>query len=222
MSTPITGPRIASATVGAFQENAYLVVDDSSGRAALVDPGAEGGRLVEMVRAAGVTLEAIWLTHAHVDHIGGIAAVKRAYDVPIFLHPADTPFYENGSRSAAAYGIPFEDPPPFDRQLEEGDVLELGALRFSVLHTPGHAPGLCIFHGHGAALVGDLIFAGSIGRTDLPLSDPRAMQRSLQRALEALPDETVIYPGHGPVTTMAAERGANPFLNGAARVLGGV
>ena len=213
-------PRIAAITVGPFQENCYLLVDEPSGRAALIDPGDEGDRVVRMVREADVTLEAVWLTHAHVDHIGGVAAVRRAWDVPVFLHPADRPLYVNGARQAAAYGLPFDDPPPFDRELADGEVLELGALRFTVMHAPGHAPGLCVFHGHGVALAGDLIFAGSIGRTDLPLSDPRAMDRSLRRALAELDDATVVYPGHGPATTMAEERRSNPFLSGAARVLG--
>jgi len=217
---PAAAPRIVGVTVGPFQENCYLVVDEASGRAALVDPGDEGARVAKLVRDSGAALEAIWLTHAHIDHIGAVAAVKREWDVPVFLHPADRWFYENGTRQAEMYGLPFEDPPPFERTLADGGVLELGELRFSVLHTPGHAPGLCVFHGHGVALAGDLIFAGSIGRTDLPLSDPRAMQRSLQRALAELADGTVVYPGHGPVTTMAAERASNPFLTGALRVSG--
>jgi hydroxyacylglutathione hydrolase len=215
-----SAPKISGVTVGPFQENCYLVVDEASGRAALVDPGDEGARIVRMVQDASVTLEAVWLTHAHIDHIGGVAAVKRAWDVPVFLHPADRPLYDNGARQAAAYGLPFDVPPSFDRELAEGDVLELGALRFSVMHTPGHAPGLCVFHGHGVVLAGDLLFAGSIGRTDLPLSDPRAMQHSLERVVAELPEEAVVYPGHGPLTTLAEERRSNPFLSGAARVLG--
>ena len=209
--------RIESFTVGAFQENALLVVDDRAGRAALVDPGAEGERLVAAVERSGATLEAIWLTHAHLDHVGGIAAVKRRWDVPVYLHPADEPLYRNADRQAAAYGLPFEVPPPADRTLADGDTLRVGELGFRVVHSPGHSPGLCIFVGEGVVFAGDLLFAGSIGRTDLPLSDPAAMQRSLDR-LDALGDELVVYPGHGPVTTIGEERRSNPFLTGAARV----
>ncbi len=209
---------ITAHTVGAFQENCYLVVDDDSGRAVLVDPGAEGERLVEAVRRSGAELDAIWLTHAHLDHVGGVAAVRRVWDVPIYLHPADTLLYQNASRQAAAYGLPFEDPPPADHDLADGDTVRVGSLAFQVMHVPGHAPGLVAFHGNGVALVGDLIFAGSIGRTDLPMSDPAHMQESLERAT-TLPPETALYPGHGRTTTMAAELRSNPFLSGAARVL---
>jgi glyoxylase-like metal-dependent hydrolase (beta-lactamase superfamily II) len=209
---------ITSYTVGAFEENCYLVVDEDAGRAALVDPGAEGERLVDAVRESGAQLDAIWLTHAHVDHVGGIAAVRRVWDVPIYLHPADEILYRNAARQAAAYGLPFDDPPAADRQLADGDTVRVGTLAFEVMHTPGHAPGLVVFHGHGVAFAGDLIFAGSIGRTDLPLSNPAHMQLSLARAA-TLPPETVLYPGHGPATTMAAELRSNPFLAGTARVL---
>jgi glyoxylase-like metal-dependent hydrolase (beta-lactamase superfamily II) len=210
---------ITHRTVGAFQENAYLVVDAEAGRAVLIDPGAEGEVLVEMVRRSGAELEAIWLTHAHVDHVGGIAAVRRQWDVPIYLHPLDEPLYRNAGRVAAAYGLPFEEPPATDRPLADGDRLTVGSLAFEVLHTPGHSPGLVVFHGQGVALAGDLIFAGSIGRTDLPLANPAHMAESLER-FSALRDPLAIHPGHGPATTLERERRTNPFLTGLARVLG--
>ena len=120
---------------------------------------------------------------------------------------------------AAMYGLPFDQPDAPDVMLGDGDVLEVGGLRFEVLHTPGHAPGHVVFHGHGVALVGDCLFAGSIGRTDLPMSNPRDLAASLDRIV-ALPDDTVVYPGHGPVTTIGAEAASNPFLTGAARIVG--
>jgi glyoxylase-like metal-dependent hydrolase (beta-lactamase superfamily II) len=209
---------ISAHTVGAFQENCYLVVDDAARQAVLVDPGAEGARLVNAVRASGAELQAIWLTHAHLDHVGGVAEVKRAWDVPVYLHPADEPLYRNVARQAAAYGLSVDDPPPFDRELADGDTLRVGGLTFEVTHVPGHAPGLVMFHGQGVAFVGDLIFAGSIGRTDLPLSNPAHMQQSLERAATLAP-ETRLLPGHGPETTMAEELRSNPFLTGAARVV---
>lgn len=209
--------RIESYTVGALQENCYLIVDEDARRAVLVDPGAEGERLVAAVEASGATLDAIWLTHAHLDHVGGIAAVKRRWDVPVHLHPADEPLYRVADRQAAMYGLPFDPPPAADRALSEGDELRCGSLSFRVMHTPGHSPGLCIFVGEGVALAGDLLFAGSVGRTDLPLSDPAQMRESLAR-LDAVAAGTVVYPGHGPATTIAEERRSNPFLSGAARV----
>lgn len=205
-------------TVGAFQENSYLVTDPVTKRAVLIDPGAEGERLIEMVRASGATLDAIWLTHAHIDHIGAIADIKRVWDVPVHLHPADRPLYDRGAVQAAVYGLRIEQPPAPDRELAEGDVLTLGSLRFDVLHVPGHAPGHVAFVAEGQMLGGDLLFAGSIGRTDLPFSDPERMIESLER-VSALPDETVVYPGHGPATSIGQERATNPFLTGAARVV---
>ena len=212
--------RVSSHTVGAFQENCYLVVDEAAGKAVIVDPGAEGERLVRAVRSSGAELEAIWLTHAHVDHIGAIAAVRHEWPAPIFLHPADLPLYLRGAAQAAIYGLPFDDPPPADRELADGAVLTVGTLQFSVLHTPGHAPGHCVFVGGGVMLAGDLLFAGSIGRTDLPLADPRRMSESLAR-VAALEPALAVYPGHGPATTIGRELETNPFLNGVARVVGG-
>jgi hydroxyacylglutathione hydrolase len=210
--------KIDHRTVGVFEENCYLVSDENSGRAVLIDPGDEGQRIVDMVRTAGVTLEAIWLTHAHIDHIGAVAAVRRAYDVPVLLHPLDLPYYTRlSARAAEMYGIDFEQPDGPDRELADGDVLECGALRFTVMHVPGHAPGLVSFNGQGVAFGGDLLFAGSIGRTDLPLGSPTDMDASLERFAAELPDETIVYPGHGPKTTLAREKQSNPFLSGRAR-----
>ena len=212
--------KISAFTVGPFQENSYLLVDETLGHAVLVDPGDEGDRLVRAVRESGATLDAIWLTHAHLDHIGGITVVQRAFPVPVFCHAADEPLYRNAHAQAEYFGIPFEQPTPADREVSDGDTLTVGSLSFSVMHAPGHAPGLCVFHGHGVAFVGDLVFAGSIGRTDLPLSDPAAMTRSLA-LVSTLPPTTRAYPGHGPSTTIGEELRSNPFLTGVARSIGG-
>ena len=210
--------RIDHRTVGVFEENCYLVIDDASNHAVLIDPGDEGQRIVDMVRGAGVTLQAIWLTHAHIDHIGAVAAVRRAFDVPVLLHPLDLPYYTRlSARAAEMYGIDFEQPEPPEREIADGEILECGALRFTVMHVPGHAPGLVSFNGHGLAFGGDLLFAGSIGRTDLPLGSPTDMDASLERFAAELPDETIVYPGHGPKTTLAREKQSNPFLRGRAR-----
>lgn len=203
--------------VGPLQENCYLLADGGSGDAVLVDPGAEGDRLLDAVEAAGLRLTAVWLTHAHFDHVGGLAAIRRRSAAPISLHPADRPLYDRAVQSAAAYGLSGEPPPPPDHELAEGDRVAVGALAFDVLHAPGHAPGHVCFVGHGVAFVGDCLFAGSVGRTDLPLSDPGALHETLQR-LAALPPETAVYSGHGPATTIARELRSNPFLSGAARV----
>jgi hydroxyacylglutathione hydrolase len=201
-------------TVGPFQENSYLLSDESTRRGVLIDPGDEAPRISAMVRASGVTLDAIWLTHAHLDHLGAIAAIRRECgNPPVLLHPDDLPLYRRASQQAAFYGLPFEQPADPDRELANGDELTVGAERFTVRHTPGHSPGHVVFAGDKLMLGGDLLFAGSIGRTDLPFSNPEAMEASL--ALVATFDPgVVVYPGHGPPTSIGAELATNPFLIG--------
>jgi hydroxyacylglutathione hydrolase len=210
---------VQTLTVGAFQENCYLLVDDRTQHAVIVDPGSEGDRLVEAIDESAAKLDAIWITHAHVDHVGAIASVKRRWDVPIYLHPLDRRLYEAAGRQAQVYGIPFEEPPPPDREFEDGQRLKLGEAELTVMHAPGHSPGHVVIHGRGIALVGDCLFAGSIGRTDLPFSNPPQLADSLDR-ISALNPDTVVYPGHGMDTTIAQERLTNPFLNGTARIVG--
>jgi len=212
---------VSSFTVGPFEENSYLLVDDASHAAVLIDPGDEGARIVREVRAVRAKLEAIWLTHAHIDHIGGIAAVLREWPVPVHLHPLDRVLYDAGASIAAEYEVSFEQPPAPDRQLAEGGVVQVGGARFDVLHLPGHSPGHVAFHGAGLLFGGDVLFAGSVGRTDLPFSDPSQLERSLSR-LAMLPPETQVYAGHGPTTSIGAELRTNPFLTGAARIAGGL
>lgn len=208
--------KISTFVTGAFQENCYLVVDESSAVAAIIDPGAEGERLCDVVRQSGAQLQAVWLTHAHVDHIGGVARIVEAFHVPVYLHPLELPLYTRGRDVAAMYGLPFDEPPLPDHEFAADDVLTLGALRFRVMNAPGHAPGHVVIHGEGVAFVGDCLFAGSVGRTDLPLSNGRDLEHSLARIV-SLAEETVVYPGHGPSTTVGEELRSNPFLTGVAR-----
>lgn len=205
--------KIERFVTGPFQENCYVVSDDASGSAAIVDPGADGDRLVAAIRGLGVTPVAVWLTHAHLDHIGAVVDIKAAWDVPVYLHHADLPLYRAAKRQAEAFGLQFDQPPDPDAEFRDGDAARVGRLQFAVWHAPGHAPGHVILHGEGVALVGDCLFAGSVGRTDLPLSSGAELERSLARIL-TLPDAMRVLPGHGPETTIGRERGSNPFLDG--------
>lgn len=209
---------IESLTVGAFEENCWLLHDFATGEVVLIDPGDEAARIVAAVERTGGRLSAIWLTHAHLDHIGALPGVLRTWPgTPVHMHPADRRTYEFAPTAARMYGIPFELGPVPDRELGEGQILAFGAHRFEVWHLPGHAMGHVAFIGGGHCFGGDVLFAGSIGRTDLPGCDSAAMERSLERLL-TLPAETIVHPGHGPDTTIGKEAQYNPFLNGAARI----
>jgi hydroxyacylglutathione hydrolase len=204
--------------LGPFQENCYIVSDPATGSTAIVDPGSEGERIIAEVERGTHEVEAIWVTHAHIDHIGAIATVKRRWNVPIYLHPLDQALYRVGGRQAQLYGIPYEEPPPPDIEFAEGQTVMLGGLTLAVMHVPGHSPGHVVLHGGGHALVGDCLFAGSVGRTDLPFSNAAQLEASLGR-IAALPEDTVIHPGHGDSSTIGEERVSNPFLNGTARLV---
>jgi glyoxylase-like metal-dependent hydrolase (beta-lactamase superfamily II) len=205
---------------GQFVENCWLVADRSTGDAVLIDPGEEPGRFLAQLAPRRWTLRAIWLTHAHIDHVLGVGAVKLASGVPIYLHPLDRTLYESLPTQATWFGLRADAPPPPDVALAEGDQLTVGRLRFDVRHTPGHSPGSVSFVGHGRVFGGDVLFSGSVGRTDLPGGDHATLMASLQHVFLALPDSTVVHSGHGPDTTIGVERLTNPFLTGAYRLDG--
>jgi hydroxyacylglutathione hydrolase len=202
---------------GQFAENCYLVGDRGTRQAVIVDPGEEPQLFLAELDTRGWTLQAIWLTHAHVDHIMGVGAVKAATGVPILLHPADRALYDALPRQGEWMGLPLEVPPPPEAELSDGQVLVVGTHEFLVRHTPGHSPGSVSFVGHGLVLSGDVLFNGSIGRTDLPGGDLSALMQSIHGVILTLPDSTVIHSGHGPETTVGLERMTNPFLTGAFR-----
>lgn len=202
---------------GRFVENCYLVIDEAGGECAVIDPGEEAGLIAHKVAAAGVKPVALWVTHAHIDHIVGIPRLKADTGAPVYLHTADRPLYDHVPEQAIAFGMRAAALPAPDRELSHGDVLRVGTLEFRVRHTPGHSPGSVVFEGHGVAFGGDVLFQGSIGRTDLPGGDFETLLKSIERELLTLPDSTIVYCGHGPETTVGRERRANPFLTGAHR-----
>jgi len=202
---------------GQFSENCYLLADRTSGRAVMIDPGEEPRLFVAELDTRRLTLEAIWLTHGHIDHIMGVGAVKQATGAPVLLHPADRALYEALPRQGEWMGLTLEPPPLPDGELGDGQELRLGEHRFLVRHTPGHSPGSVSFLGDGVVLGGDVLFSGSIGRTDLPGGDFATLLHSIQSVFLALPDSTTVLSGHGPETTVGVERMTNPFLTGAYR-----
>ena len=204
---------------GMFAENCYLVVDEQGGECAIVDPGEEAGLILHKVEETGAKPVAIWLTHAHIDHVLGVPRIAAETGAPVWLHPADRPLYDAVPDQAAWFGLaPPEPLPAPDQDLAHGTRLTVGGLSFEVRHAPGHSPGSVCLIGPGVALSGDVLFAGSIGRTDLPGGDFETLIASIERELLPLPDDTILYSGHGPETTIGRERQTNPFLTGVYRI----
>ena len=210
--------RVVRIPNGAFVENTYLVIDGAAAECAVIDPGEEAGRILHEIAGAGARPTAIWITHAHLDHVMGVARVRRETGAPVYLHPADRELYDQAVQQGLAFGVPVDPPPAPDGGLAAGDTVPVGQLRFTVRHAPGHSPGSVCLVGEGVAFTGDVLFAGSIGRTDLPGGDFDTLIRSIERELLTLPDSTIVYSGHGPETTVGHERRSNPFLTGAYRL----
>ena len=210
--------RIVQIQNGQFVENCYLVIDEASRECVVIDPGEEAGLILRRITEAGVRTVAIWVTHAHLDHVMGVPRLRRETGAPIYLHPADRELYDHVIQQGLAFGIRVESLPPPDREFVPGETVRVGTVGFTVRHAPGHSPGSVCLVGDGVVFTGDVLFAGSIGRTDLPGADFGTLMRSIERELLVLPDSTIVYSGHGPETTVGRERGTNPFLAGVHRV----
>ncbi len=200
---------------GQFAENCYLVADRKTREAVIIDPGEEPAMFLAELDTRAWHLRAIWLTHAHVDHILGVGAIREATGVPIHLHPLDRGIYDALPQFGAWVGMQLEPPPPPDVDLEPGTAVRVGRFAFDVRYTPGHSPGSVSFVGHDRVFGGDVLFNGSIGRTDLPGGDYATLMSTIQSQFLSLPDSTVVHSGHGPDTTIGVERLTNPFLTGA-------
>ena len=206
-------PHVETITVGPLAENCYLLGDPGTKEAVLIDPGDEADRILAAVRAGEWRVREVLLTHAHFDHVLAVGPVVRELGIPFRL--------PDGEREAlqAAPGIALmwtgekpEAPPEPQGGLPDGTTVEVGALQFQVRSAPGHSPDSVCLVGEGIAIVGDVLFAGSVGRTDLPGGDWDTLMASIREVLLPLPDETVVYPGHGPATTIGQERRTNPFV----------
>lgn len=205
---------IRTFTSSIFGQNAYLVGCSATGETLAIDPGGEAEAMVRALEGQEGGLRAIILTHAHLDHLEGVAALVERFEAPISLHPADRPLYDAAAQQGAMFGHELRVPPPPDEELVPGRDVVVGECSFEVRHAPGHSPGHVILYSAaaGLAFVGDVVFAGSIGRTDLPGGSFPELMTSIKEAVLTLPDGTELYTGHGPVTTVERERATNPFL----------
>lgn len=208
---------VITCTVTPLQQNASLLVVGKD--TVIIDPGGEDEIIARICEERGLTVTAVWLTHSHLDHCGGVQGILKRYTVPLYGHPGERFLRERVEEITAMYGIPpgiMMNCPEPSHELTGGERLFIGTEEFEVRFVPGHSPGhLCFYHAaSGTLIAGDTVFAGSIGRTDLPGGNHRELLESIRREILSLPDDTVVYPGHGPTTTVGIERVQNPFLQG--------
>lgn len=204
---------IITLPVGMIQTNCYIVGCEQTKQGAIIDPGGHPERILGEVERHGLQIKYVLNTHAHFDHTDANRVILEATGAALAMHPRERPLLE-ASGGAAFFGLRADASPPPDQELHDGDELEVGTLRFQVLHTPGHTPGHVCFYepSEGVLFDGDLLFHQGVGRTDLPGGSWQQLMDSIQRLLLTLPDETVVYSGHGPATTLGQEKKLNPWL----------
>ena len=211
---------IETRAVGPFFKNGFVVGCETTREAVLIDPGDEIADLLDISRQQRLNIRHILLTHAHVDHVTGVPLAKSTLGVEVYLHRGDLPLYERAADQAAMFGLRCDPLPPVDQFYSAGQVIAFGRYDVRPLHTPGHCPGgVCLQIGLTGTVgkdlfVGDTLFAGSIGRTDLPGGNHAILLKSIRDVLLAFDDDARVYPGHGPDTTIGRERRTNPFLTG--------
>ena len=197
--------------VGPFASNCYIVGSQSNKEGMIIDPGDEAKQILKRVKDLELDIKFIVLTHGHIDHIGALKEVKEATGAEVVIHGDDAKSLKN-QLVAIAFGLSYPTPPRPDRLLKDGDSLDVGGMHFEVLHTPGHTSGGICLLGRGVVFSGDTLFNYGVGRADLPGGNYSQLMNSIQTKLMTLPDNTIVYPGHGTATTIGAERTGNPFL----------
>ncbi len=199
--------------VGPLQVNCFIVADEKTKDAVVVDPGDDAQDILRIIREKELKVRYVVNTHGHFDHVGANKALKDATGAEILIHEGDAPILAYAGKQSAAFGLKPVSSPPADRYVKHGDIISAGEVSLKVLHTPGHSPGGISLLEQGMVLTGDALFAGSIGRTDLPGGDLMTLLRSIKANLMTLPDDTRVFSGHGPASTIGEERQENPFLN---------
>jgi len=202
----------ASLPTGPLEVNCYIIGCETTGKAAVIDPGGNVDRILALLKAKNLATEVIINTHGHFDHIGGNRKLQLETGAPLMIHGADRPLLQRSGEHAALFGLTTDSSPEPTRELEDGEQIPVGELTLTVIHTPGHSPGGICLYVENILVVGDTLFAGSIGRTDLAGGDHNQLIRSIRERLLVLPDATRVYPGHGPQTTIGQEKLYNPFL----------
>ena len=203
---------LTSMALGPIQANCYILGCEQTREAAVIDPGGEPERILMELAKHELTLKYIINTHGHFDHVSANGPLKKATGASILIHAEDAPMLTQLSQAAASWGLTAEDSPPPDRYLQDGDEVAFGNITLKVICTPGHSPGGISLFTDESVFVGDTLFAGSVGRTDLPGGDPNVLKASIQQKLFTLGDEVKVYPGHMHATTIGAEKRQNPFV----------
>jgi hydroxyacylglutathione hydrolase len=201
---------IKTVVVGPLQVNCHIIGDEKTGKAMVIDPGDEPDMILDVISKNKLTIEYIVCTHGHFDHVGAVGDLKKITDAKIMINEGDLNIYDSAPELAHYFGLELEPQPAPDMFLNEEDNINVGALTFTVFKSPGHSPGGIVVYGEGVAVTGDTLFAGSIGRTDLPGGDEKKIGKSLGRLL-SLPADTVVLCGHGPSSTIGKELRDNPF-----------